>query len=276
LKIPALMKSLLGVLPLIVLLTGCEIGDGGWGENDSFKAEFHQSYPLKAGGKVSVDNFNGRVELMGWEKDEVEIHATRYARTQEQLDRVKIDVAASADAVRIRTSRPEGAPWNGNGGVRYVLRVPKRVDLERIASSNGSISVADAVGPANLRSSNGSIRASMVEGAVRAETTNGKVEMTGVAGNVVAETTNGGIEITAARLDGNGIRCETTNGGITLRMPAASKATLRARTSNGGITSEFEVASTRVEKHRLEGSIQGGGPLVELSTTNGGIRILRN
>ena len=33
--------------------------------------EFHQTYPLAAGGRVSLSNINGRVKITGWDRDEV-------------------------------------------------------------------------------------------------------------------------------------------------------------------------------------------------------------
>ena len=76
----------------------------------------------------------------------------------------------------------------------------------------------------------------------------------------------------------DGVHASTSNSSITVRMPSSANATLRAHTSNSSIHSDFDVNvhSGMISKHRLEGNIGSGGPLLDLGTSNGGIKILRN
>jgi hypothetical protein len=62
-----------------------------------------------------------------------------------------------------------------------------------------------------------------------------------------------------------------------VRMPSSAGAMVRAHTSNSSITSDFDVSvhSGMISKHRLEGKIGAGGPLLDLGTSNGGIKLLR-
>jgi DUF4097 and DUF4098 domain-containing protein YvlB len=88
------------------------------------------------------------------------------------------------------------------------------------------------------------------------------------------ESSNGHIELTmdAARE----VHADTSNSSITVRMPNSAGATLRAHTSNASITSDFDVSvHGAVSKHRLDGTIGSGGPLLDLGTSNGGIKLLR-
>ena len=73
------------------------------------------------------------------------------------------------------------------------------------------------------------------------------------------------------------VRAGTSNSSITVRMPATTDAQLDAHTSNGSITSDFDVNihSGEVSKRHLEGSIGKGGPLLDLHTSNGSIKLLR-
>ena len=306
-------------LSLALLLTGCEFDDHSWGSSDKFKEDFHKTYPLKGGGRVSVENFNGSVEITAWDRDEVDVSGTRYARTQELLDQVKVDVLASADAVRIRTQRPatDSKRWRGGYGVRYIVKVPRKTELDRIESTNGhlhaegtegnarlkttnggvklnslrglinatttngAVELRDVTGDAELHTTNGSIRTELHKGSVTAETTNGGVRLalasTSPQKAIHAETTNGNVEISAPSLNGNEIHAESTNGNITVRLPGSAKATVRARTSNARVTSDLDVVTTftNEKKNRLEGTINGGGPLLELTTSNGSVRLER-
>jgi len=301
------MRSILLVLPL--LLASCEF-DGM--QSDRFREDFHMTYKLEPNQRVSVENLNGSIEVAGWEKNEVDVSGERYAPTEDYLRQLKVDVQASTSAVRIRTIRPKGLGWSGpSGGVKYLIRVPKQTLLDRIESTNGSLRVEDVQGNAQLRSTNGSIKIYRAQGNFDVSTTNGSIELSAHGGDVKArstnggirandlngglsaettngsinarlaggtstpvrlETTNGGIEVTLAK-PANGLHASTSNGSITLKLPTDLKASIRAN-SGSAVSSDFAVQGD-VEKKRIRGTINGGGPLYELETNNGRIRLER-
>src|SRR5467141_3841228 len=148
---------------IAVLLTGCDLDEiGSFGDSHAYEKDFHYSYALKPGGRLALDNFNGSVEITGWDQDKVEIDGVQYASTREMRDAIKIDVAASGDLVQIRTIRPSDR--YGNMGVKYVIKAPRKVNLDRIVTSNGSVRVEDIEGVTRVRTSNGSVRAARVRG----------------------------------------------------------------------------------------------------------------
>jgi hypothetical protein len=77
-------------------------------------------------------------------------------------------------------------------------------------------------------------------------------------------------------LNQNEIRASTSNGGITLHLPGNVAANLVANTNNSSISTDFEVQTQgTLSKHHLEGRIGAGGPSIDLSTSNGSIRLLK-
>ena len=304
---------LLAVLAVLPFQWGCELEE--WVDSDRYREDFQYTHALKPGGRLSLDNFNGSVEILSWEKDAVQISGTKYASTESDLKELRIETVAEEGSVRIRTVRPSSRPRNM--GAKYFIRLPRKVELERIASSNGSIRVEDLEGSARLETSNGAIRMRKLAGRLEARTSNGSIEgddlacegtlrtsngavrLTQVRGALEASTSNGSIHARFARLspqrplrfdssngsidlgfealEGNELRVHTSNSSITVRLPAAAKAQLRAQTSHGTITSDFDVTvrSGAMGKDRLEGDLGGGGALVDLSSANGSIRILR-
>ena len=297
------------------ILTSCYVdGIDLFGDSHAYRKDFHYSYPLQPGGRLALENFNGAVEISGWDQDKVEIEGTQYAATPELRDAIKIDVVASGDSVQIRTIRPSDR--RGNLGVSYIIRAPKKVNLDRIVTSNGSVKVGDIEGIARLRTTNGSVRASRVRGNFEAQTSNGGVEVRdldgpatirttngavhadGIRGALQAstsngaihvhllkpephrpvklETTNGGIDLTMDALVDNEIRASTSNGGITVKLPPGIGARLHARTSHSTIHSEFDVKREDPDsKNSMDGVIGDGGATVELSSSNGSIRLLK-
>src|SRR5690242_1822904 len=125
LKIRAVGAGLVSLL-LIGILTGCS--ETVFGDSNPVQEDFHYSYPLHAGGRVEVENQNGAIEISAWDRETVEITGTKYARSDDRLREIRIDIASSPSGVTIRTLRPE-FPSSGNLGVRYSIRVPRRSDL---------------------------------------------------------------------------------------------------------------------------------------------------
>jgi DUF4097 and DUF4098 domain-containing protein YvlB len=243
-----------------------------------FTENFHASEPLPAGGALTVRNVNGSVEITVWDQDTVDVNAVKEADSQARLNEIRIEVQRTGDGVSVRTVVPEHR--NGNMGARLVLKVPRRVNLRDVSSSNGAIRVSGVEGAAKLSTSNGAIRADVTGGSFSAATSNGSIEANLRRSDsrepVVLDTSNGRISL---RLDAETvpeIRADTSNSSIELHLPASTGARLEASTSNGGIFSDFDVTTRSMSKDRLNGTIGAGGPLLKLGTSNGAIRVLRN
>src|SRR5690242_18157268 len=242
------MKTAARLTPLsasFLLLSGCVFVGADWrdGDRERYKEDFHKSFPLQPGGTVSVENSNGSIEIVGWDQNTVEINGTKYASTEGLLSDLRVEMSGSAGSVHVRTVRPTEI-WHGNAGVRYSLRVPKKVLLDRITSSNGAIRVEDIQGNANLRSSNGMIRITRLAGALEAGTSNGRIEARlmhpSVHRQVRLDSSNGHIEL---RMDGREVpevRAHTSNSTVVVYLPGSTNARVQARTTHGSITSEFD------------------------------------
>lgn len=297
-----------------LLLVGC-VDFVDFGDSDAFKEDFHSTHPLNAGGAVSVETFNGSIELIGWEQNSVEVNGTKYASTRSALDSIKIDINSSPGSVRVRAVRPEDRHWHM--GTRFTIRVPHKTLLDLISTSNGHVRVEDVEGHARLRTSNGGIRISRVKGEVEARTSNGTIDAEYLDGNANLHTSNGAIRAEAmhgsfeavtsngsitARLNdpavtwpvrvesSNGhveltldarelpeVRASTSNSSIVLRLPASAGVRVRATTSHSSVSSEFDELRSEDSRHShsLNGTIGRGGPLMDLSSSNGSIKILK-
>ncbi len=302
-----------GAALLAVLLAGCNIDD--WQGIGKEQEDFSYTHSLKEGGSIDVYTRNGSVEVLGWEKDSVEITGSKYARTRPDLERVEVKVDAKEDRLSIKTIFP--GPTRNGAGARYVIRAPRnaRVTLldtsngsirvedlarvEKLDTSNASITVSRCQGPLVADTSNGAIRISRTPGDLKLDTSNGRIEAEDVEGSIVADTSNGSIrvtveeapsgselrfdtsngsiEVTMKQFRDNPMLLESSNGGVTLRLPEATNAELHATTSNGSIQTDLPVnAMGTIKKTELRGKLGGGGPLVRLSTSNSSLRILRN
>src|SRR6266481_693330 len=201
--------------------------------------EFNQSYPLQPGGSLELQNVNGTVDVQGWDRNEVEVHAVKTAKHRESdLERVSIEVDAKPDAVSIATHYPQ------NEGVEvavdYTIHVPHGARVEHIGTVNGNIEVFDG------------------------------------GGTVHAHTTNGNVHLELARLpEKTGAFAETTNGSLVLAVPSDMQADVEARCLNGNFSSELPMTMESSQRPReMHGKLGRGGAPIHLRTVNGGIRVV--
>src|SRR5215204_3509629 len=231
--------------------------------------EFHQTYPLAAGGRLSLSNINGAVKVQVWERAEVKVDAVKSAHTAERLREAQIKVDASSSRVRIETEYPQSTlRWSDRDGerhenpasVEYTLTVPRGVQIDEINLINGDLSLAGVAGP------------------VKASSINGRVTAAGLSGPINLSVINGRLDVTLDRLSESGtVNLSSVNGPLVVTLPSDANATLRASTVHGGIRNDFNLP-VRVGEYvgrDLEGRVGQGGADVRLSNVNGSVTIRR-
>ncbi len=258
------------------------------GQAATLEERFEHAYPLPPGGVFALDNVNGDVAVAPWDRPEVRVNAVKHvkagseARAKELLAALEIRVTPGPAEVKVETRYPR----QGGGGffdflsgggsevsVTYRIDVPRRVRL-RVATVNGSLAARGTDGAAHLRTVNGALRATDVHGRLDLASTNGAIDVAGAAGGVRASTTNGEIEVALASVGAaEATTLASTNGAITVHLPRDVRASLDARSVNGEIESPLPLASRGRAARHLTGDLNGGGAHIEISTTNGGIRI---
>lgn len=232
-----------------------------YSSNDKVSYKETREVNLPAGSLVNVDGGrNGGIQVKGENRSDVLVRAC--VQTVGATDE---EARLAAKNIRIETGsqiRAEGAGEDANAAVSYEILVPRRTNLKLLAH-NGGISIVS------------------VEGAVEFETTNGGVNLSDVAGDVKGRTRNGGVNValSGSAWRGGGLDVETTNGGVNLSMPETYAARVETGTVNGGFKSEIagliiaEDENRRSRRKQISADLNGGGALVRVVTTNGGVRI---
>lgn len=242
-------------------LTACDIVTADFKSQET--AEWRGSYELQPGGRVEIDNVNGKIDVQPSVGNKVEVGALKVAKggspeaARQALERIEISESVSASVIKIETKVPRGGGFFNMRGaeVRYTVKVP-----------------ASAV--VRFRTVNGGIELLGLKGHINATTTNGGITARDIGGPIEASTTNGGLDVDLTQVSEPGVKLECTNGGIKVRVPADAKATISASVTNGGIDAGgLSLDTTESTRRRLEARLNGGGPAIRLSGTNGGIRI---
>lgn len=239
----------------------CDNGNHG-GNRQLFCEIREQTIP--GVGRLTVDpGKNGGVTVRGWLRNDISIRSRvdAWAGSVDEARALAGQVRVDASAGRISASGPDSlrdASWS----VSFEIFVPQMTDLSA-TSVNGGVDLSD------------------LRGHIEFETKNGGVRLTRVAGDVTGQTLNGGIqiELTGRTWEGGKLDARTTNGGVTIRMPENYSAHIQTGTVNGAIDSEFPVnvsVQGRIWPQRpqnLDFNVGSGGPLIHVSTTNGGVKL---
>ncbi|NTW36053.1 MAG: DUF4097 domain-containing protein [Syntrophobacteraceae bacterium] len=266
--------KLLIVLGITVLFLAASLVFAG----AEYKEDFAKTLSLKAGDRFSLENVNGGVSIATWKDNKVEIKAVKTARKREaDLKEVEIRVDEGAGSVSVKAIWPK-FPRRADVSVEFEIKVPEGVVLDEIETVNGGIGITGPYMRINAGSTNGSVTIESASGELSASTTNGGISVIRFEGRVEADTTNGNVRLEDLTFKG-GLTAETTNGSIKVSLTNAEglNADLRAHTTNGSVTIDFPITLQNLKgsKKHIEGKIGEGGPLIELETTNGSIRITK-
>lgn len=242
-----------------------------------------------SGGTISARNIAGRVEAVtGAESIHLdEIGASVYASSgggNIEIGKVGGDVQVETHGGGIHIGSAGGRVIASSGGGTLIIGTGKNMDLTTRAGSiqvnkcagqikastgGGSIELKEVDGPAELRSGGGGIRVGPVRGGLWVDTGSGPI---------VADLAKGGATFTDSRL-------ETSAGDIVVYIPEDLALTIRAAVEiarGAGIRTDFNGVKVTSETQQwgphevfAEGSLNGGGPLLHVHTTNGTIEIKR-
>ena len=239
-------------------LDDCRSGRWGGGrDREQYCDVREQTIPARS--QLRVDGReNGGIRVIGSDRSDILVISKIQAQAgseneaKELASGIRIDIGDD-----IRADGPS-TRWRSSWSVSYEIHVPRKIGLD-LSANNGGISIEN------------------VDGRMEFETTNGGVSLTGVSGNVRGSTSNGGVdvELTGDRWDGEGLDVRTTNGGIELAIPANYSAQLETGTVNGGMEIGFPITVQGRINRRLTTRLGSGGPLVRVTTTNGGVSIRR-
>jgi len=227
---------------------------------------FERTVPLNAGGSFAISNVNGPIEISGWDRNEVQISARKITSgPAESLREVNISLDVVPGSVSVATHYPDGSGVEVN--VEFRVRVPARVRLASVSTVNGSVMISDVSGAGVLSTVNGNVVLARAAGPYSARSTNGNIslELLSFAGGLTPDV---------AAADNAPLIAKTINGSVAISLPPGAGAELDADTRNGDFSSELPLlAHTLAAGRSIRGRVGPGGPLLQLRTVNGSIRL---
>jgi len=190
---------------------------------------------------------------------------------------VRITERQDADKVDLQVHIPNdwGFHFGIHRGVRVEIQVPPQSALD-LHSGDGHILVNGISGQARLDTGDGHIDVQNFSGALHGHTGDGHMTIDGVFTDLDLRSGDGHIDLTVrpgSKLNGSWL-IHTSDGRVEAKLPQDLACELYAHTGDGHIQLDMPVTvSGSIEHSRVRGKLNGGGPLLEISTGDGSIRI---
>lgn len=237
-------------------------------------------------GKITVQNIQAGEAAIALKTDFGDIEARMLSAGEIALEssngNLVLEEADAQGALKMRSQF---------GWLKFHLLSGLSLEAE---TANGEITGRDGQfsGAVNLSSNFGDLTLEEVQASeITLKTQNGQIRVQGVAGKIIAHSEYGEVDVTAEKailtLSSNNGKVTFTGslaegdhtlnsnfGDIYLNLPADSALSFDLKTDFGKIRSDFPVTlSGELDEKRWQGSINGGGPRLTVSTQNGNISL---
>jgi DUF4097 and DUF4098 domain-containing protein YvlB len=141
------------------------------------------------------------------------------------------------------------------------------------STSGGSIDIVDVRGNLRATTSGGGIDIESVSGDLYASTSGGGVQIRNAGGRVEAHTSGGPVTAGFATGNSRGGELTTSGGGVRTEIDPKVALTIDASSSGGSVNSDLPVTVQGSIRNSLQGDLNGGGAVLRLRSSGGGVRI---
>ncbi len=261
----------------LIIATACvTIGQTAAAQQNPDRVTVNFSDPSKPG-TVKAHVLTGRITVKGANRKDVQVETRAFSTSARQPQ------SDAPPGLRRLTQPPGFSLTEENNEVTITSSFGRSLDLEiqvptrtnlKLSVVNGSEVVVDAV-----------------EGEVEVSNVNGSITLNNIAGAIMAHSINGTVKATLARATPDKAMAFTSlNGIVDVTLPSSMKANLKLRSDRGDVFTDFDVQTRpatptagdnqrrggkfRIDVNRaIYGTINGGGPEVELRTFNGSVYV---
>lgn len=295
-----LLVALHAALPIAVMTVGAQYAAA---------EEVTKTAPADARGEVEIVNVAGAVEVIGWDRAEVQVDADLGSSVE------RLEFRRDGQRTYIKVILPKGRGSSGSSDL--VVKIPRDGSLtvntvsaeQRVKSVRGSQrlqavsgDIETEFGPGELevktvsgnilargRNAKGSVRATTVSGDLQLDDGGPELDLNTVTGDMNVrldridrgriKTTNGDLNLTTQLGDDARLDVEAINGDLTFDLRGKVNAEFDIETFNGDIDNCFGPKASRTRQHgpgnELHFAEGKGDAQVRIKTLNGGVNLCK-
>lgn len=271
----------------------------------------HQkTFNTEFGKDLKLNTSSGDVYVSTWDKQEVYV---KISGNQKAKDKVNFKFQNNDNGVEITAKRDSWMNFFSWSGIylKYEIKLPKNYNAyistaggdiklydvkgelkletsggdvfikgtdgrSHISTSGGDIVAENNEGTLDVSTSGGDIRVKSFNGDVSASTSGGDIVLMGKNGKISASTSGGDVSLDLNDTMNEGIELSTTGGDIQVRVPANFAANVDLSTTGGDVECDIPLTSKgKISASRIRGEINGGGKILDCSTTGGDIHLYK-
>lgn len=275
------------------LITGVALLATGLFAAAAHAGDYVKTYTVSHRANVHVNANDGSVTVTTGDSQQVEFRVEYQG--YELNKSLQIDSSQNGDEIEL-TARIPTRFFISLGFTRDLhieVRMPKDADLQ-VKTSDGSVKATGVSGTIDLHSGDGALNVSALKGTIRLHTSDGSIEASDLDGKCDASSSDGHIhlsgrfdQLSAKSSDGSvGVEVQrgskldsewnisSSDGSIEVALPADLPADIEASASGGRISSDIPITVEGViSKSRIHGKMNGGGPTLNVHTSDGSIHL---
>ena len=272
------------------------------------ETRIERRFALGSGGTFVLTTEAGGAEVRGGDGEEAVVVITSRRSDFESKYDVRLEESPGRLEVTIER-RGRGIQWGWDEGGEVTFVLPRRTSAEvkssgggvtvealeglvKAKSSGGGVDVMDVTGDVEASSSGGGVEVQRVTGAARLSSSGGSVSARSVSGDIDAGSSGGGVRIeeaggaVVASSSGGGVRVDfaagnakggdlhSSGGGVTARVDPNVGLEIDAYASGGDADCDLPVTVRgKMKDNTVQGKLNGGGAVLKLRSSGGGVNI---
>ena len=260
------------------------------GTQEGATYSFERTLSVGSAAQLAVSTGSGNIHIKRGSNNEIRIHGqirVNHEGSEEQARQIAANppIEQTGDSIRVG-HQPEQLRGIS---INYEIEAPAGTMLAAISGSgdivdegvgqnaklqtgSGNVSATALEGPFTVKTGSGNIAAAQTgQGDVVAETGSGDIELKDIHGGFHGQTGSGDIKATGT--PSSSWILQTGSGNIEL-WTGNVPLTLEASTASGSVTTEHEMRMKgSLDRHHVQGTLNGGGPTIRAQTGSGDIHI---
>ncbi len=181
-----------------------------------------------------------------------------------------LDLSTTLGSVEVANDFTGAVRVRSRDGNVFVGRIEGSVTVDTL---RGNITVARATGDLKARTGIGDVTVGTILGRAELQAKNGSIAVMSAQGDLAAEAVRGDVAASFGRQLPENVSLKASAGNVNVAIDPQAALRVDAKAVWGKVQSQLPFQTAQQGKRRLEGSINGGGPLLALRADGGDITI---
>ncbi len=218
------------------------------------REELKQTYQLSSGARIELTNIDGPVRIEPIDSGPAEVRILSYSYGASAR---KLTVESTGNSLTLRGPETSVRDYEGTRH-SVTLKLPRRSELT-INNARDSVTVGD------------------MDGAVRLQGVSGNVSVAQAVGSADIARVSGSVVLNLARLGGQGVRVQDVSGKVSVRFMDELNADLQTTNIKGKVYVDVPNVAVQGEMSRADfrAKVGTGGASVAISDVTGTVRLTR-